>query len=72
MEDILQRGVAEGEPEKAEAFMQSIYNFESKKNSKKSVWAFVHPKGDDRDPNEEAVQAGYEEALQRIRNEVKQ
>jgi hypothetical protein len=37
VEDILQRGVAEGEPEKAEVFMQSIYNFESKKNSKKSV-----------------------------------
>ena len=32
----------------------------------------MHAKGDDRDPNEEAVQAGYEEALQRIRNEVKQ
>jgi hypothetical protein len=31
----------------------------------------VHQTGD-RDPNEEAVQAGYEEALQRIRTEVKQ
>lgn len=37
VEDILQQGVAEGEPEKAEVFMQSIYNFESKKNSKNSV-----------------------------------
>ena len=37
VEDILQQGVADGEPEKAEVFMQSIYNFDSKKNSKKSV-----------------------------------